>query len=75
MLTIGREEKRQGFETETQEVLGTYRKGKGQGYETETQEVMSAIGSAYFSLKRLDKHHKQNRECLLLTIQRLEKHR
>ena len=33
MLTIGREGKWQGFETETQEVLITYRKGgKGEGF-------------------------------------------
>ena len=59
MLTIGREGKRQGFETETQEVLSTYRK-RG-GFETETQEVLSAIGSAYCSLKTLDKHHEQSK--------------
>ena len=29
MLTIGRKRKRQGFETETHEVLRTYRKGAG----------------------------------------------
>ena len=45
------------------------REGKGQGFETETQEVLSLIGSAYCSLKRLGKHHKQNRECLLLTTE------
>ena len=42
MLTIGREGKRQEFETVTHE------------------EVLKAIGSAYCSLKRLGKHHKQN---------------
>ena len=50
MLTIGRE-------------------GKWQGFETETQEVLKATESAYSSLKRLGKHHKQNRECLLLTTE------
>ena len=39
MLTIGREGKRQRFETETQEVLNTYSNG-GKG-ETENQEVLS----------------------------------
>ena len=60
------------------------REGKGKGFETETQEVLSAIGSAYcslktlgsntnkigsayYSLQRLGKHHKPNKECLLLT--------
>ena len=44
-------------------------KGKGQGYEAETREVLSTLGSAYCSLKRLGVHHKQNRECLLLTTE------
>ena len=62
MLTIGREGKRKGFETETQETIE--REGKRQGFEKEIQEVLSAIGSAYCSLKRLGKHHKK---CLRIT--------
>ena len=38
MLNIGREGKRRGFDTETQEVMST--EGKGQGFETETHEVL-----------------------------------
>ena len=53
----------------TNKMLPIGREGKRKGFETETHEVLSAIGSTYCSLKTLDKHHKQNRECLLLTTE------
>ena len=68
---IGREGKRQGFETETQEVLITYRKGgKGQGFETETQEVLSTYskgGKAEGFRKRDSGSLELYRECVLPT--------
>ena len=73
---IGKEGKGQGFETETQEVLGTYlaREGKGKVFKKETQDVLSSIESAYCLLKRLGKKHKKNREYLLLTTVTIGKH-